>query len=233
MESDFCPESRLTGAALLLLLISLPTGLALRQIARADDVRGEPIGGEPITPAPTTTAPAAIVGDKITNAVPASSLTTSIPSSLAAVQPVNAPPKVDGCLSVGFDKLASFDYSPPDTQVTNNVKPDVEDKLIPTEVKALDGKVVVRGFMLPLRVAGDKATEFLIMRSQSTCCFGVAPKINEFINVKTVGKDGLLASMDAPLNIEGTLHVGTTRDNGYIIEIYTLDAEKLVANSPN
>jgi hypothetical protein len=230
----FLPRATLTGAALMLLLVSLPDGLALRQIARADEVHGDAIGGGPITPTPTNTAPAAVAGDKITNAAPAPTPMPSIPSSLAAAQPASAPPKVDGCLSVGFDQLASFDYSPPDTQVTNNVKPDIEDKLIPTEVKALDGKkVVIRGFMLPLRVEGDKATEFLILRSQTTCCFGVAPKINEFVNVKTVGKEGLTASMDAPLNIEGTLHVGTTRDNGYIIEIYKLDAEKLVPDAVN
>jgi hypothetical protein len=226
-----------TSAALALLFIFLASGFSSRQVVRADEVHGEAIDSTPITPALATNSSTstAAIGSSITNAPPASppAPASNIPATLAAVQPVGAPPKIDGCLSVGFDVLASFDYDAPDTPVTNHLKPDIADKMIPDGVKALDGKkVVIRGYMLPLKVEGDKASEFLIMRSQSTCCFGVTPKVNEIINVKTTGK-GLTATMDQPLNVEGTLHVGTLRDNGYIIGIYTLDAEKLVADRAN
>src|SRR5580658_8493882 len=80
-------------AALMVLLIALAAGLS----ARADDVRGEPIGGPQTTPAPAAAKPAAIVGVSFTNAAPAPGV--SIPASLAAVRPVSAPPKIDGCLS--------------------------------------------------------------------------------------------------------------------------------------
>lgn len=55
---------------------------------------------------------------------------------------------------------------------------DEADKDIPADIKCLDGKkVVIRGFMLPLKVENEKATEFLIMRNQGACCFGTMPKM--------------------------------------------------------
>jgi hypothetical protein len=236
-RSKFFRRIAPTSAALALFFSLLASGFSSRQIVRADEVHGEAIDSTPITPAPATNdlKSTAATGSSITNTAPTTppAPASNIPATLAAVQPVGAPPKIDGCLSVGFDLLASFDYDAPDTPVTNHLKPDVADKMIPDGVKALDGKkVVIRGYMLPLKVSGDQTSEFLIMRSQSTCCFGVTPKVNEIVSVKTVG-NGLKATMDQPLNVEGTLHVGTLRDNGYIIGIYTLDAEKLVADHAN
>ena len=79
--------------------------------------------------------------------------------------------------------------------------------------------------MLPLKVKEGKVTELLLMRDQSMCCFGAVPKINEFLTVKMVG-DGTKAVMDQAVTLVGTLKVGEFSENGYLLGIYQMDAER-------
>jgi hypothetical protein len=132
-------------------------------------------------------------------------------------------------LTVGFDKLSSYKFDPSEDLLnpqTNNIQS--ADELIPQSVKAFDDKrVAVRGFMLPLKVEGGLVTELLIMRDQSMCCYGVVPKINEWISVKM--SKGVKAIMDQAVTVYGTLHVGEMRENGYLVGIYQLDGQKIEA----
>jgi hypothetical protein len=92
----------------------------------------------------------------------------------------------------------------------------------------LDGKkVVIQGFLLPVKMDDGLAVEFLLMRNQSMCCYGVPPKINEWISVKMTGK-GVKAVMDQPIAVVGTLHVGPALENGLLTGIYDLDGEKII-----
>jgi hypothetical protein len=59
------------------------------------------------------------------------------------------------------------------------------------------------------------------------CCYGNVPKITEWVSVKTKSK-GIKPIMDQPVSIEGTLHVGAMRENGYLVGIYQMDGEKMV-----
>jgi hypothetical protein len=149
-----------------------------------------------------------------------------------AVPTADASGKAGEYLVVDFEELASFNFTAPDTQVTNQTAAvDEADKYIPPLIKRLDGKkVLLRGFMLPLKFESDQTTEFLLMRSQATCCFGAAPKINEMAYVKTINK-GVKPLMDVPLTIKGTLHVSVFRDNGYITGIYRMDGEKMIEDA--
>jgi hypothetical protein len=153
------------------------------------------------------------------------------PTKTVAAAKTETPVMVGGYLSVGFDRLASFDYAASDAPVTNlTTRVDAADKFIPNEIKALNGKkVVISGFMMPLEVHGETATEFLILRNQSSCCFGAAPKLNEFVMVKV--PKGVNSIMDQVVNIAGILHVGTTRENGYITQIYQMDGDKMLADT--
>jgi hypothetical protein len=100
---------------------------------------------------------------------------------------------------------------------------------IPTGVRSLDGgKVVIEGFLLPVKMNNGLAVEFLLMRNQSMCCYGVAPKINEWITVQTKG-DGIKPVMDQPIAVAGVLHVGPVMENGSLAGIYRLDADKISA----
>ena len=136
---------------------------------------------------------------------------------------------VDGYLQVGFEKLASFQvfvlY-----QVTDPVRLTSVQRLnrpIPDFIKSLDNrKIAIQGFMLPLKLENARATEFLIMKSRSMCCYGIPLRINEWVHVRMKG-DGVKSIMDVPLTVYGTLHVGEIDKNGRISSIYQLDGEKM------
>ena len=178
-------------------------------------VRGQPIKpaapkGQPIVRS-TTNAPAPSPTNA-TAATPASSTT-------------NAPAKPGDPMALGFDKLAGFHYVVPEyTGTTPPPAPDTNQ--IPATVRALDGKTVaVKGFMLPLKVKDGKVQELLLMRDQSMCCFGAVPKINEFLTVKMTG-EGTRAVMDQAVTLVGKLKVGEFSENGYLLGIYQLDADR-------
>ena len=79
--------------------------------------------------------------------------------------------------------------------------------------------------MLPLKVKDGKVQELLLMRDQSMCCFGAVPKINEFLTVKMTG-EGTRAVMDQAVTLVGKLKVGEFSENGYLLGIYQLDADR-------
>jgi hypothetical protein len=138
----------------------------------------------------------------------------------------------DGVTIADFAKLAGFAYTVSDTPMTNQVfGKDVSDKQIPADVKALDTKkVTITGYMMPLKEQGDKSTEFLIMRTQSSCCYGIAPAINELITVKASG-EGVPTIMDDLVQVQGTLRVGTVREDGYIVGVYQMDDAKFLGRA--
>jgi hypothetical protein len=197
------------ASAFAILIIVLCCGCNERVPALSGEIRGEPINSGPSSNAPVQMAMVA----------PAS-------TNLTAVG------RAGEFMSVGFDKLSAYKFDPGEDLLnpqTNRVAGRLRsaDDLIPETVKAFDGKrAAIRGFMLPLKVEGGLVTELLIMRDQSMCCYGVVPKINEWLSVKMTGK-GVKAVMDQPVTLYGTLHVGEMRENGYLVGIYRLDGEKM------
>jgi hypothetical protein len=135
----------------------------------------------------------------------------------------------DEFATVGFDKLASFNYVIPDdlSETNKTAKAEKQPDQIPATVRAFDQKrIALKGFMLPLKVQGGLVTELLVMRDQSMCCYGTVPKINEWVSVKMVNK-GIKPVMDQAVTLYGKLHVGDVRENGYLVGIYQLDGEKM------
>jgi len=184
-------------------LLSLSLLLACKRDAveeSAADFRGQPIGS--------------------------ASLTSNGPTA-------NATKKIGQYDIVGFDKLASYKFEVSDELLapqTNTAAMILRvDSQIPATVKAFNNKpVALTGFMLPLKVEGGLVTELLIMRDQSMCCYGVQPKINEWVSVKMT-KTGVKPVMDQPVTLMGKLHVGEMRENGYLVGIYAMDGDKMEA----
>lgn len=131
-------------------------------------------------------------------------------------------------LSVGFEKLASFQYELPEGPVdTNTVTQSKAAEQIPATIKALNNQFIsLKGFMLPLKVEKGLVTELLIMRDQSMCCYGTVPRINEWVSVKMVGQ-GVKPIMDQAVTLFGKLKVGEMYENGYLVGIYALDGERM------
>jgi hypothetical protein len=134
------------------------------------------------------------------------------------------PAKADGYENVGFDRLAAFEYTPPESETA------VKDQ-IPAKIKALDQKkVAVTGFMLPTKMDKGLVKEFLLVKDAMMCCYGAMPKVNEWIVVKMNGA-GVKPLMDLPITFEGRLRVGEMFENGYLTGVYLLEGDRMQAQS--
>lgn len=194
----------------MLLLALAVAGAGCQKRPKTAEVVGD-IRGEPIVAALSTNTPAT---------------STNATAAPAAQPTVDA---VDGYMSVGFDKLSGYQIEVSDELLgpqTNKLSLSA-DAQIPEPVKQLNNKKIsLRGFMLPLKVEGGLVTELLIMKDQSMCCYGSTPRINEWVSVKMT-KGGVKPLMDEPVTFMGTLKVGETRENGYLVGIYAMDGEKM------
>ncbi len=127
-------------------------------------------------------------------------------------------------IEVGFDKLSSFEFVAPSDEAG---APEAE-KQIPEPVRELDAKkVAVTGFMLPVKMNEGLVTEFLLVKDPMMCCYGVMPKVNEWVVVKMNGK-GVAPLMDVPITFEGTLKVGQIYEGGYLTGLYLLQGDRRV-----
>ena len=76
--------------------------------------------------------------------------------------------------------MGEFDYP-----VYVKIKEGEELPVIPEEVRAWDGKVVVvTGFMNPVRFDREGVSEFLLVKDILGCCFGATPRMNHWIRVR-------------------------------------------------
>lgn len=97
---------------------------------------------------------------------------------------------------------------------------------IPEDVLALNGKkVAVVGFTLPLKLEEGRATEFLLLRTQSACCFGMVPRVNEIITVKM--PRGMKPEMDVPVIVGGALSVNWIGQGEQLEGIYEMTADRV------
>ncbi len=103
------------------------------------------------------------------------------------------------------------------------------DTEIPAEVKQIDGKkVAITGFMLPIDVDEGKVQRFLLLKSTMSCCFGVAPRINEVIYVESSKKQKIQTVMDMPITVFGKLSVGQQfREDLMLMGVYQLELDEV------
>jgi hypothetical protein len=146
----------------------------------------------------------------------------TLPDIPATPATASAPEVVDGYLKIGFDRLGAFPF----VGDCATVSAAATDAQIPSAIKKLNGqKVIVTGFMLPVKMGNNDelTTEFLLLKSQLLCCYGIAPQANEWVLVEM--PRGTKPLMDVPISFRGTLHVGAMFENGYLTGIYSLDGE--------
>ena len=103
------------------------------------------------------------------------------------------------------------------------------DTEIPNEVKQIDEKkVAITGFMLPIDVDKGKVKRFLLLKSTMSCCFGVAPRINEVVYVESSKKQKIQAVMDMPITVFGKLSVGQQfREDLMLVGVYQLELDEV------
>jgi hypothetical protein len=198
------------GISLFLIAVSVTPSISPKQVA--DAVRSQVIRGGAINPASQISNPPSIYPSTDSNSIPTST-------------------NKHGFLTVGFEQLSGFRFA-----VTDQLLDSTKDKQaaaaktadqIPLTVRALnDHPVSVKGFILPMKFNGALATDFLLMRNQNLCCYGIPPRITEWVNVHMTGK-GVKPMVDQPVTVSGTFHIGEVRENGDLVGIYQLDGQQL------
>lgn len=134
-------------------------------------------------------------------------------------------------IEVGFDKLGAFPILPP--AVTTNAQglyiqaqTSISNQ-IPADIRALNGRrILISGFMQPIRLDKGKVSEFLLFRDRDTCCFGGTPAINHWIGVKLTN-DATAAKLGRPITVRGHLKVGEIRSEGFLVGLYTMEVDQV------
>lgn len=152
-----------------------------------------------------------------------------LPAPPVTPMPTTPPELVNGYLKVGFDRLGAFPFITHDPADNPGAPPDTGESQIPDVIKKLNGKkVIVTGFILPVKEDNGVMTQFLLMRDRQMCCYGFVPAVNQWIVVTM--PQGAPPTMDVPVSFRGTLHVGAMFEQGYMTAIYALDGEKKVGD---
>lgn len=130
---------------------------------------------------------------------------------------------------VQFEALSDFNYERPRLTADGMAAP-LPDQ-IPAEVKAHNGKAAcVAGFIQPLDLDDKgKASHFMLMRTQSLCCYGAPLSLQDWIDVKLDGGRRVKPELHVPVFVLGTLEVGEDLSHGYIASLFRLKAEKILA----
>jgi hypothetical protein len=147
-------------------------------------------------------------------------------TELPAIRPVPRTTMVAGreALVLGFEVLASFPSDLPEAAT-----PAVQ---IPADIQRLSGRrAVITGFMVPLQLEEGRARRFVLVRNQSSCCYGVAPALNEYVLVTMAGA-GPRPVMDTPVRVTGVIQVGATYEEGMLVGVYQFAGESVDAATP-
>jgi hypothetical protein len=147
---------------------------------------------------------------------------------VAAAKPVAsasaAPKEIDGFLQIDFVRLSDFKVEAPayDPNVKTELTLAAVDQQIPAAIKEYGGRQAqVTGFMLPIKMDGQLVSEFLLMRDQMMCCYGITPRLNDWVVVKM--QKPVRYTPDVPVAFRGKLQVKTMQEQGFITGIYQLD----------
>jgi hypothetical protein len=145
--------------------------------------------------------------------------------------PVTAYPVDNGYSVVTWETLAGYAYDTPtiEEQRRANIRQRKKQRPIPKYISELNGtKVAITGFMLPMDVdaTGENAMAFVIVRSRMSCCYGIVPKLNEWVEVTMANKGKTRIVMDVPFTVYGTLEAGEKYEEQKGWTLYRMTGEK-------
>ena len=158
-----------------------------------------------------------------------------ISAVLASLILLVAPPCLGAATVLTLSDLSAFPYAPEgyDTPMAAGfaeAKPEKKKKsrpVIPAWILKLDGtRVTVQGFMVPFDVEEDGVKSFNLVKNIMMCCFGLAPQLNEMVYCDMVPGQKAKFFVNVPIDVEGVIHVGEIREDGYLIGIYRMQVDK-------
>lgn len=130
---------------------------------------------------------------------------------------------------VAFSDLSGWSYSQP-TAKELEADPEAVAKSakerIPADIFALDGKkIAIEGFMSPIDFDKTGVKSFSLIHNAIGCCFGMFPKMNEWVFVEMAGDKKCDFFAVEPATIYGTLSVGEEIKDGYVVSLFRLKAD--------
>lgn len=147
---------------------------------------------------------------------------SNLPKVTSATKPEHAKYNI-----VQFDTLSEYPYRRwlPMGE-TDAMPPDQ----IPATVKALGGRpTCIAGFVQPLDLDDKgRVSHFMLMRSQSLCCYGAPLTLQDWIDVRLEGDQRIEPPLHVPVFVLGTLEVGEKMIKNYTESLYRLKAEKVL-----
>ena len=138
---------------------------------------------------------------------------TASTASLSTSRTPHPLPKPGEVMEMDIKDLGNFDY---DADKGGN---------IPADVVALTGhRIRLKGYMIPMDQAAN-ITQFALVPSLFSCCFGQPPQIQHTIICDTPKGPPAKAVSYYPdeITIEGTLNVKEKKDDGFIVSIFQID----------
>jgi hypothetical protein len=139
---------------------------------------------------------------------------TAAANSLSASRVPHPAPKNGEVLEMGIKDLGNFDY---DADHGGN---------IPADVVQLSGhEILLHGFMIPMDQAAN-ITQFALVPSLFSCCFGQPPQIQHTI-VVNCPKGKAVAYYPDEIVVDGQLKVAEKRDDGFIVSIFEVQASSV------
>lgn len=198
-----------------------PAGEPQEQSAAPGAIPPAPVAlAHEVAPAPTPVE---------TVAAPAASVSTLPAAATSPSAPVAGPAPPSGRFErasytwIDFDPLMDFEY-PELVRVDGDVPPPA----LPAAVLALNGKrVAVEGFMSPLAFDAGGVKEFSLVQDPSLCCFGAVPEMNHWIHVVMPDKERTEFYSFDPVAVYGVLQVGEEYQDGYVVSLYRMVADKV------
>ena len=82
--------------------------------------------------------------------------------------------------------------------------------------------------MIPLKNEGEDVVEFVLVRNQNACCFGIVPAMNEWIHIKMEKEQVAPYAIDIPITVFGKLEVGESYENDLLMSIYRMQGKRVV-----
>lgn len=153
-------------------------------------------------------------------AAPGQGLTTGVPPGPADVpmdpetRHKHPTPKPGEVVELTIKELGNFQY---DDEKGGN---------IPADVKAMNGaEIRLHGFMIPMDQA-DKITQFALVPSLFSCCFGQPPQIQHTI-VVNCPKGKAVGYCPDEIIVQGKLTVQEKKDDGYVVSIFEVGAQSV------
>jgi hypothetical protein len=147
------------------------------------------------------------------NAGPATQPAAADATSAEARKPHKAP-KPGDVAEMTIKELGNFDY---DQDHGGN---------IPADVKAMSSSTIrLRGYMIPMDQA-ENITQFALVPSLFSCCFGQPPQIQHTI-VVNCPKGKAVGYCPDEIVVEGKLNVAEKKDDGYIVSIFEMDVHSV------